>query len=293
MKTNTIYKPLLMLSVAALGGFTAIAQTNAKPQNNKMKVKTITIIDGDTTIKEQTINESDLKGLEKDLDALTGKNKNICITAFAGMDKDFPNIDSLMKNINIEESNTSDGKHKQIKKVIINNGDGKSNAYSYSFSDSESDTPSDMIISNDGKTTIIKVDTSGGKSENIIINETKDGKDNKKVIVMSKVKVVNSTNSKSGLKEKPAGTEKELKMQKLNFYPNPSTGKFTLEFEATDKEPVKVSVTDITGKEVYSETVKGEEKYKRTIELNSDSQGVYMINLTQGKLKTTRKIIVE
>lgn len=293
MRRNTTYNSFLLLSALVFTGMGAVAQTASKPQNGKMKVKTITIIDGDTTVKEQTMNEIELKDLEKNLGDLQGKNVNINVTALAGMENDLSNLDSLLKNIQIEELNdeTSDGKssRKRVKKVIINNKGGNSaNAYSYSFSDDDG-SPSDLIISNDGKTTIIKGDTAGGKTERIIINEAKDGKKNQKVIV----KTICKSDSKGGLKEKQAGSTKEMKMDELNFYPNPSTGKFTLEFETSDKEPVQVNVTDVNGKEVFHETVKGEEKYKRNIELSAESKGVYIINLLQGKKKSSRKIIIE
>ena len=46
----------------------------------------------------------------------------------------------------------------------------------------------------------------------------------------------------------------------LGFYPNPSNGNFTLDLDLTDKEEAIISITDISGKEVYTEKVRGNGK---------------------------------
>jgi hypothetical protein len=269
MKTNTTTKAIIV-SIAVLTGLTGWAQNAAKPNNNKMKVKTITIVDGDTTINEQTIDTPDLKDLEKNLDNIKGKNVNVTVMAMAGTDKAMENMDSLMKSMNVEvytnEAKGGKEQKKKVKKVIIKNGNANTNSSSYSF-DTEDAEPGDVIVRE-------------------IKTEAKDGK---KVTVMSTVKVLDSKTTT----DKLTSTKKELSLQQLNFYPNPSNGKFSLEFETSDKDPVTIHIMDTNGKEVYNETVKGEEKYKREIELGAASKGIYVINLQQGKRSTSKKIIIE
>ncbi|MBI2271905.1 MAG: T9SS type A sorting domain-containing protein [Bacteroidetes bacterium] len=273
MKTSKITKSVMVLSLATLTGLTGWSQTWISPNNHQMKVKTITIIDGDTTINEQTIDQGELKDLEKDLDKLKGKNVNVMVLAAAGTDKALPNMDSLMKNIEVFTKETGDEKDqkKKVKKVIINNDVTNTSAYSYNF-DTEDAEPGDIVVKE-------------------IRNESKDGKSEcKKVKAVSCIKVIETQNTKNST---PTGTKNELKLETLNFYPNPSNGKFSLEFETGDKSPVAITITDVTGKQVYAETLKGEEKYKREIDLNSESKGVYVINLQQGKRSVAKKIIIE
>lgn len=262
----------MMLSMATVTGLTGWSQTQTSPNNHQMKVKTITIIDGDTTINEQIIDQGELKDLEKDLDKLKGKNVNVMVLA-AGADKAMPNIDSLMKNVEVFTNETGDeNDHKmKVKKVIINNNQGNTGAYNYKF-ETEDVEPGDVVI-------------------NDIRNESKDGKSEcKKVKVVSCVRVMETQSRKNST---PTGIKNELKPEALNFYPNPSNGKFSLEFETGDKSPVAITITDVTGKQVYAETLKGEEKYKHEIDLNSQSKGVYVINLQQGKRSVAKKIIIE
>ena len=47
---------------------------------------------------------------------------------------------------------------------------------------------------------------------------------------------------------------KSLKMDELNYYPNPNEGKFTLQFKA-DKRPTEIKITSLEGKEIYAETL--------------------------------------
>jgi hypothetical protein len=60
---------------------------------------------------------------------------------------------------------------------------------------------------------------------------------------------------------------------KLNFYPNPTTNKITLELS---NEKGILTILDYQGKEVYNTFV---DKSNNTIELDNLSKGVYFINL--------------
>ena len=86
---------------------------------------------------------------------------------------------------------------------------------------------------------------------------------------------------------------KALKMDALNYYPNPNTGKFTLEFKA-DKRPTEVKITGLDGKEIYSESLQGfEGTYQNEIDLSSQKKGIYLLQIIQGNKATNKKIVIE
>ena len=86
---------------------------------------------------------------------------------------------------------------------------------------------------------------------------------------------------------------KSLKMDELNYYPNPNDGKFTLQFKA-DKRPTEIKITSLEGKEIYAETLKSfEGTYQNEIDLSSQKRGIYLLQIIQGNKATNKKIVIE
>lgn len=82
-------------------------------------------------------------------------------------------------------------------------------------------------------------------------------------------------------------SEEELK-NKINIYPNPSSGAFTIELDFEGKK--KVVLTNIMGKTMASYELK-----ENTLEIkeNELSAGVYMVTISNERKSVTRKVIVE
>jgi len=73
---------------------------------------------------------------------------------------------------------------------------------------------------------------------------------------------------------------------KVSIYPNPSSGVVTF----TQAKDLKVSVYDIFGKEIFnSELLSNNEE----LDLSNFSAGVYLVNITDGNKKETRKLILK
>lgn len=126
----------------------------------------------------------------------------------------------------------------------------------------------------------------------IDINLTdKIGKKTKTVIVRKIVTIEDVEEDFTS--ERKKGTNKALKVNKLNFFPNPNDGKFTLEFEATNNATIEITVTDVNGKNVFKKAVRGKGKYSQQIDISGESSGVYFLNLRQGKRTVTKKLLVE
>jgi len=83
----------------------------------------------------------------------------------------------------------------------------------------------------------------------------------------------------------------KLEVNDLNFYPNPNDGQFQLSFETPQAGDVAVTITDLQGKEVYAQNVEGG-KQKMNIDISNESNGVYLLNLRQGDLSTSKRIVI-
>jgi Secretion system C-terminal sorting domain len=86
---------------------------------------------------------------------------------------------------------------------------------------------------------------------------------------------------------------KSLKMNELNYYPNPNNGKFTLQFKA-DRRPTKIRITSLEGREIYAESLSSfEGTYQNEIDLSGQKQGIYLLQILQGKKAINKKIVIE
>ncbi|MBL4624420.1 MAG: T9SS type A sorting domain-containing protein, partial [Flavobacteriales bacterium] len=79
----------------------------------------------------------------------------------------------------------------------------------------------------------------------------------------------------------------------MNFYPNPNTGKFTLDFTTESKKKAQITVVDANGKEIYKRLVKGDKQYSLPIDISKESKGLCIIKIQQGDDIRARKILVE
>ncbi len=73
-------------------------------------------------------------------------------------------------------------------------------------------------------------------------------------------------------------------LQNIGFYPNPSNGHLNI---TTDKE-LQITIHDILGKNVYSKNVISNE----TLNLTHLNNGMYLVNMNDGKNQTTKKLII-
>lgn len=78
------------------------------------------------------------------------------------------------------------------------------------------------------------------------------------------------------------------------FYPNPTTGSFTLEFSNVEAQNTSIKIYDNDRKVVYSEKLKNfKGKYSKEIELKDKSNGVYIVDIESGNNRVTKKLILK
>lgn len=83
--------------------------------------------------------------------------------------------------------------------------------------------------------------------------------------------------------------------QNINLYPNPNNGMFTLNFDVVERNDVKISILDVTGRILSSKdygTVLG--KFNQTFDLkNNLTSGIYFMNIEVGNSSTQKRFIIK
>lgn len=87
-------------------------------------------------------------------------------------------------------------------------------------------------------------------------------------------------------------SKNEFEFTTFNIHPNPNNGIFNIEFNSDNKE-TRLTIVDMSGRKVYEETINNSNLTKKEINLSTFQKGVYLVNLSDGSRKTTKKIIIE
>ena len=79
----------------------------------------------------------------------------------------------------------------------------------------------------------------------------------------------------------------------LVVYPNPSKGNFNVQFTNAEASKVQLSLYDISGRNIYNNTYDGNSYFNENVQLNSLQAGVYLLNVSNGKINQTKRIVIE
>lgn len=158
------------------------------------------------------------------------------------------------------------------------------------------------FITEDGKHIEVKVDVNAEAGEDgevekevIIITTGEGNEDAEKVVVkiVEEIRIHLEEVSEDDFNNMPGLDAKALKLDDLNYYPNPNSGKFTLAFQS-DKKPTEIKITNVDGKEVYAERLQSfEGSYNKEIDLSGQKPGIYLLQIIQGKRAMNKKIVIE
>lgn len=88
-------------------------------------------------------------------------------------------------------------------------------------------------------------------------------------------------------------TEMAAGISKLDIYPNPNSGMFTLEAEINAAKDVQLTIVDMTGRLITTEnltTVNG--AINKTFDFNYIERGVYFVNLKTDKGNFSRRVVI-
>ena len=84
----------------------------------------------------------------------------------------------------------------------------------------------------------------------------------------------------------------ENKLSDLRVYPNPNNGSFTVGFDPKSGQNISVQVYDIRGRLMYTNTYNSVSRFEEVINLNNAQSGVYLLQISDGPQRVTKKIIV-
>ncbi|MBC2843937.1 reprolysin-like metallopeptidase [Winogradskyella flava] len=91
----------------------------------------------------------------------------------------------------------------------------------------------------------------------------------------------------------PVLSIEENELDQLTIYPNPNNGEFNLAFNPKSGEDIGIQVYDMRGRLIYSKSFATVGRFEEVIWLNNAPSGVYLLNISDGSQKVTKKIIVE
>ncbi|MFP4844512.1 reprolysin-like metallopeptidase [Winogradskyella sp. PE311] len=82
-------------------------------------------------------------------------------------------------------------------------------------------------------------------------------------------------------------------LDSLAIYPNPNNGEFTVQFNPKFSEDILIQVYDIRGRSVFIKTFNTTARFDEMIRLNKAQSGVYLLQITNGLQKVTKRIIID
>ena len=76
-------------------------------------------------------------------------------------------------------------------------------------------------------------------------------------------------------------------------FPNPNTGKFTVQLKSGSNQDIQVKVYDIGGRQIFNNAYRNSGTFNEVIKLNNVQSGMYLVNVSDGTRTSTKKIIIE
>ncbi len=114
-----------------------------------------------------------------------------------------------------------------------------------------------------------------------------------KIMVIKRVSIEKLTDEEKKTRKTESGAA-ELKVERIDFYPNPNNGRFNLSFELKEKGTTAIEITNKNGQPVYSEKLKNfSGKFSKEMDLSSEEKGIYYLTVKQGKNVLMRKLLIE
>jgi hypothetical protein len=158
-----------------------------------------------------------------------------------------------------------------------------------------SDNGEEIKIERNGEVIFMKKD---GQVKDVWSNiEVETNAEGDKVIVLkTKIELDEmSSDEKSDLSKNGIQVgKKELELEYLRFYPNPSDGDVNVELKLNEPGNAKLKVVSMLGKVVYEQVIENANGvYHQAIDIKKYGTGTYFLQVQQGRKSVTRKVIVE
>jgi subtilisin-like proprotein convertase family protein len=82
-------------------------------------------------------------------------------------------------------------------------------------------------------------------------------------------------------------------IEDLSIYPNPNNGEFNIGFNPKSGEDITIEVYDIRGRNIYTNSFNTVSRFEEVIRLNNAQSGVYLLSISDGPQKVTKKIVID
>lgn len=77
------------------------------------------------------------------------------------------------------------------------------------------------------------------------------------------------------------------------LYPNPNKGTFTIQFNSNSDSKINVSVYDMRGRSIFARDYANSGLFNQNLQLENVQSGVYLVSVTDGSNKITKRIVIE
>ena len=86
--------------------------------------------------------------------------------------------------------------------------------------------------------------------------------------------------------------DSELKLNSIEFAPNPSNGEFSLSIDLPEAADTRVMIFDSNGRQIYTKEMRDfSGVYNQTVDISDQPNGIYFLIVAQGEKQFTKKIL--
>ena len=89
------------------------------------------------------------------------------------------------------------------------------------------------------------------------------------------------------------GNDKFSGLADFKLYPNPNKGNFTVQFDSKSSNDIKISVNDISGRQIFKRSYQNTGLFNEKLQLDNIQSGIYLVTVQDGDRKEVKKIVVE
>ena len=83
------------------------------------------------------------------------------------------------------------------------------------------------------------------------------------------------------------------KLNNFSVFPNPNDGAFTVKLNNTTANAIHIDVFDLRGRAIFSKTYKNIGAFKEILNLKQAQSGMYILTISDGIRRSTKKIVIE